>query len=225
MSENYQQPYRTAYFDREEHRYEESEISPVNSKPNSPRYGPGPPICTSDRVKGPRGCNLFVFHLPNEITNWDLYLLFRKYGSILSVHTMINKTTGLSKGYGFVSFSARDEAKKAIAAMDGFRLGKKRLKVQVKRDQDDGEGEGEDFDEGEAEALFTGSTSEMASGDTTGASTPHHAYCSRSNSHGSMDSLPSVDSRLASSLDTAAERSEASIEEGAEAEEFELKGK
>jgi hypothetical protein len=106
-------------------------------------------------------------------------------------------------------------------------LGKKRLKVQVKRDQDDGEGEGEgeDFDEGGAEALFTGSTSEMASGNTTSASTPHHAYCSRSNSHGSMDSLPSVDSRPASSLDAAAEWSEASIEEGAEAEEFELKGK
>jgi hypothetical protein len=33
-------------------------------------YGPGPPIITSDKVKGPRGSNLFVFHLPNEITNW-----------------------------------------------------------------------------------------------------------------------------------------------------------
>ena len=52
----------------------------------------------------------------------DLYLLFRKYGTILSVHTMINKTTGLSKGYGFVSYSSREEAKAAIAAMDGFRV-------------------------------------------------------------------------------------------------------
>ena len=52
----------------------------------------------------------------------DLYLLFRKYGTILSVHTMINKTTGLSKGYGFVSYSSREEAKAAISAMDGFRV-------------------------------------------------------------------------------------------------------
>ena len=57
----------------------------------------------------------------------DLYLLFRKYGTILSVHTMINKTTGLSKGYGFVSYSAREEAKAAITAMDGFRVRKKNI--------------------------------------------------------------------------------------------------
>jgi RNA recognition motif-containing protein len=35
---------------------------------------------------------------------------------------MINKSTGLSKGYGFVSYSARDEALAAIGAMDGFRV-------------------------------------------------------------------------------------------------------
>lgn len=44
--------------------------SAYNSLPNSPKHGPGPPIVTSDRVKGPKGSNLFVFHLPNEITNW-----------------------------------------------------------------------------------------------------------------------------------------------------------
>ena len=70
--------------------------------------GPGPPIVTGESERGPPGCNLFCFHLPNELTNYDLYLLFRKFGTILSVHTMINKNTGLSRGFGFVSFTTED---------------------------------------------------------------------------------------------------------------------
>jgi hypothetical protein len=107
-------------------------------------FGPGPPIVTGERLKGPRGCNLFVFHLPNEITNWDLYLLFRRHGTILSVHIMVNKSTGLSKGYGFVSFANAEDAAVAIETMDGFRLGKKRLKVQLKRMQDDNDEDDEE---------------------------------------------------------------------------------
>ena len=98
--------------------------------------GPGPPIVTGESERGPAGSNLFVFHLPNELTNYDLYLLFRKFGSILSVHIMINKNTGLSRGFGFVSFTAEEPAIAAVRAMDGFRLGKKRLKVQRKREHD-----------------------------------------------------------------------------------------
>ena len=52
----------------------------------------------------------------------DLYLLFRRFGTILSVHTMVNKSTGLSKGFGFVSYSAHQEAHAAISEMDGFRV-------------------------------------------------------------------------------------------------------
>ena len=101
--------------------------------PTPPIYGPGPPIITGEKVRGPLGANLFVFHLPNEVTNWDLFLLFRKYGTILSVHIMVNKSNGLSRGFGFVSFEDIEGANEAIRNLNGFRLGSKRLKVQHKR--------------------------------------------------------------------------------------------
>jgi RNA recognition motif-containing protein len=49
---------------------------------------------------------------------------------------MVNRQSGLSRGYGFISYENPLAAERAIQHMDGFRLGKKRLKVQRKRDID-----------------------------------------------------------------------------------------
>lgn len=100
------------------------------------RYGsPGPSVVTSDQIKGPKGANIFVFYLPDDCSNWDLYFLFKRFGNILSVHTMVDKVTHLSKGFGFISFSTTEEAEEAIKHMNGYMLGKKRLKVQLKNDE------------------------------------------------------------------------------------------
>ena len=34
---------------------------------------------------GPEGCNLFVFHIPNDMSNMDLYNIFSAYGTVVSV--------------------------------------------------------------------------------------------------------------------------------------------
>ena len=58
---------------------------------------------SSNRKLGPPGSNLFLFHLPNNMKDSELYNLFRRFGNIYSTRVMTEKN-GKSKGIGFVSF-------------------------------------------------------------------------------------------------------------------------
>jgi hypothetical protein len=85
-----------------------------------PATSPGPPIQTTTSNKGPDGANLFIFHIPNHFTNLDMYQLFCPYGNLLSVRIMVEKDTGRSRGFGFVSYDTPDAAALAIKELNGF---------------------------------------------------------------------------------------------------------
>ncbi|CAG2206043.1 BRUNOL [Mytilus edulis] len=87
---------------------------------------------------GPEGANLFIYHLPQEFTDSDLIQTFSPFGSVISAKVFIDKQTNLSKCFGFVSYDNPVSAQAAIQAMNGFQIGMKRLKVQLKRPKNDG---------------------------------------------------------------------------------------
>lgn len=73
--------------------------------------------------------NLYIKNLDPEVTSHDLFKKFRFYGKIISARVMKDTITGVSKGYGFVSFTHMDEANEALQQMNGALVNSKHIVV------------------------------------------------------------------------------------------------
>jgi CUG-BP- and ETR3-like factor len=91
-------------------------------------------VTSGGQMEGPSGANLFIYHIPQEFGDQELASTFQEFGRIVSAKVFVDKATGASKCFGFVSFDSPEAAQTAINVMNGFQLGAKKLKVQLKRD-------------------------------------------------------------------------------------------
>jgi cold-inducible RNA-binding protein len=86
----------------------------------------------SPRSEGPLK-NLFVGNLSFQTTESDLRALFDPFGQITRVHIAVDRETGRSRGFAFVEMPNDDEAKSAMASLDGKDMGGRNIKVNEAR--------------------------------------------------------------------------------------------
>tara|TARA_B100000674_G_scaffold23998_1_gene16769 strand:- start:647 stop:2035 length:1389 start_codon:yes stop_codon:yes gene_type:complete len=81
------------------------------------------------RQKSPPGCRLFVGGLPREIDTEQLRELFAKHGEMSDCIVMTDDA-GVSRGFGFVTYTDKAHADAAIKQLDGHRLHGRRIGVR-----------------------------------------------------------------------------------------------
>lgn len=79
---------------------------------------------------------LFVAGIPWSITSDALRDLFAQYGEISEAIVIIDRDTGRSKGFGFVTFVNEADAQKALE-MDGKEVEGKTLVVNIAKPRED----------------------------------------------------------------------------------------
>ncbi len=75
------------------------------------------------------GKKLYVGNMSYDVDNAALEQLFAAHGTVESVNIISDRATGRSKGFGFVEMGSDEEAKAAIAALDGQEVGGRPIKV------------------------------------------------------------------------------------------------
>jgi RNA recognition motif-containing protein len=91
--------------------------------------------------------NIYVGNLPFSYTSADLEKMFTSHGTVSSAQVVTDRTTGRSRGFGFVEMDNDDEARAAITALaetdiDGRRLTVNEARPRVERRPSDRGGYG-----------------------------------------------------------------------------------
>ena len=79
---------------------------------------------------------LYAGGLPYEVNDDRLQEIFSPHGTVESAKVIIDRSTGRSKGFGFVEMSSENEAQSAITALNGTNVDGRSLTVNVAKPQE-----------------------------------------------------------------------------------------
>jgi RNA recognition motif-containing protein len=62
---------------------------------------------------------IFIANVPHKMDETELKTMLTQFGQVASVKLLTDKETGKRKGFGFIEMPVYDQAKAAIAALNG----------------------------------------------------------------------------------------------------------
>ncbi|MEK6918740.1 MAG: RNA-binding protein [Nanoarchaeota archaeon] len=79
---------------------------------------------------------LYVGNLPYNVGNKELAEMFASYGEVSEAMVIMDKFSGRSKGFGFVTLTSDEAAQKAITEMNGKQVEGREIKVNEAKPMD-----------------------------------------------------------------------------------------
>ena len=86
--------------------------------------------------------NIYVGNLSFDSTEDDIRKVFESYGQVDSVKIITDRYSGRSKGFGFIEMPNDEEAKNAMAEINGKEVGGRPLKCDEARPREERGGGG-----------------------------------------------------------------------------------
>lgn len=109
-------------------------------EPFSDVYPPAARLGEVPEGRAPTGANVYIYNIPHDWSEDDLYRHFIHYGCLFSVKLMTKEEEGqtISRGFGFASYVNPVSALRALVGMNGFAAGAgKNLVVQIKQGEEE----------------------------------------------------------------------------------------
>ncbi|MEO0794010.1 MAG: RNA-binding protein [Verrucomicrobiota bacterium] len=101
--------------------------------------GAGAEFCTSPALNKKRikTVDIYVGNIPYDLSDDELMGIFGAHGEVVSAKVIIDRETGRSKGFAFVSMANEDEANAAVEALNGADIGGRPAKVNIARPREE----------------------------------------------------------------------------------------